>query len=342
MNERKISGPVLRLFFLICGLTPWLFPSEGLSEADNHFRKAAAAAKDSLVVVKVQPANGEERAGEAVNNTGIIVDERGHVLTSLHALAGASAMEVVDMTGTASPAELKAVHQPAGLGLLSTELDGTAVSFADKAPSTGDWVIIGKVRSDGLPARSPVLMPALVSIRDVKIRCHGTNHDNLIAFFSESTNGAASAPLFDREGQVAGILLTADRESVDGRLCYALPGTEVSEIVEELVTGESTRAGWLGVAVTYLQGREGVMVVGVLGESPAHINGLRPGDVLLAIDGDVIGSEEVFMQKVTGYRPGSTAELRIRREGEEQKLEVSIGARPLAISRMTNTPMAEE
>jgi serine protease Do len=84
--------------------------------------------------------------------------------------------------------------------------------------------------------------------------------------------------------------------------------------------------GWLGL---YLDNdRAEAAVVEVIPDSPAAKAGLRPGDVLLAIDDQAAPTREAFIAALRARQPGDQLKLRLRRGEAEQVLVVELGVKP--------------
>ncbi|MBL8738493.1 MAG: PDZ domain-containing protein [Planctomycetes bacterium] len=99
--------------------------------------------------------------------------------------------------------------------------------------------------------------------------------------------------------------------------------------------------GYLGV---YLDTeRKEAIVVEVIPNSPAAVAGLRVGDVLLAVGDRATPDREAFVTALEGHGPGATVVLRLRRDGTEQAVTVTLGKRPASSApppAATTTPAA--
>jgi serine protease DegQ len=97
--------------------------------------------------------------------------------------------------------------------------------------------------------------------------------------------------------------------------------------------------GWLGVetqdltrtlAETFGIGAGGgALVAGVVRGGPAETGGMRPGDVVVAIEGTPIGDTSALLNTVAALRPGSNAAITVVRERKEVKVTVKVGTRPV-------------
>jgi len=66
----------------------------------------------------------------------------------------------------------------------------------------------------------------------------------------------------------------------------------------------------------------------VLKNGPADKAGVRPGDVLLSIEDRPVTDPQGVLNLVAGLAPGASARLKLKRQGEDMELAVTIGRRP--------------
>lgn len=117
------------------------------------------------------------------------------------------------------------------------------------------------------------------------------------------------------------------------------------DALEEIVIGEHQRKngkGYVGiqmgeveVAVPGDKGlRSGVSISMVMPDTPASRAGLKPGDVIVALDHlrwNGGGAIEAFAEAVKKYKPGATVNLEILRNGELKKIPVVLAPRPMGL-----------
>ena len=74
--------------------------------------------------------------------------------------------------------------------------------------------------------------------------------------------------------------------------------------------------------------RRGVLITGVLNDSPAARGGIRPGDVVLRVADRAVTSREDLLATVAALAPGSEASVRVQRGGDTVDLRLTVGERP--------------
>ncbi len=314
------------------------------AEVAPDFAKAAKVADPSLVRVRSSMAVTADpmQTPATFTNTGFVVGTDGYVITSLLAVAGSSQVHVMGPDGRPHDARLIALDQAAGLALLKCDLsDAAPLQFAPEPPAVGQWLALayaGPQPPPGAAASDPSLEPARVAATDAAIHLNGFRWGGVMRMSTRIRSGCAAAPLLDAEGRVVGVVIAAKCEQETGPVwqagdAYGLPAAQVQPIVDRMRRGESRRLGWLGLAVAQEPGdREGARVAAVLESSPAHMAGIRPGDVILEVNGAPvdapIGLAEMLAE--TGPAPDVSIKL-LRGDGHVMQVAADLQPRPLAI-----------
>jgi serine protease Do len=133
-------------------------------------------------------------------------------------------------------------------------------------------------------------------------------------------------------GQVIGVNSMAAR---NGSIGFAIPSNLVKLLIPQLASKGKVEWGWLGVSIAEVSDEDvprlklrearGVLVRGVMPGEPAALGGLRPDDVLVAVDGTPLETPRDLQRVVSSTPVGKRVRVVLLREGRETEVEVTIG-----------------
>jgi len=164
-------------------------------------------------------------------------------------------------------------------------------------------------------------------------------YENFIQTDAAINPGNSGGALTDSAGNLIGVN-TAIYSRTGGSLGigFAIPVSTAKHVMEQIIeTGNVTR-GWIGVEAQEitpelaesfrLSTTTGALIAGVLKGSPADRAGMKPGDILISIDGKAVTDPTAMLNIVASLTPGHSAAVRIRREQKDVDLKVEVGRRP--------------
>jgi len=156
--------------------------------------------------------------------------------------------------------------------------------------------------------------------------------DGVIQTDAALNPGNSGGPLVNARAEVVGVN-TAIIAGAQG-ICFAVPATTAEFVASRLIRDGRVRRSYIGVvgqtiSLTrrhaqrfHLAVQGGVLVTGVTPDSPAEQAGLRPRDIIIAIDNGVVGSVDDLLRQLTEDLIGREAQLSILRAGTQQTLRV--------------------
>jgi S1-C subfamily serine protease len=156
--------------------------------------------------------------------------------------------------------------------------------------------------------------------------------DQIIRTTAPMHDGFAGGALIDTSGALLGITTAS---TIRG-LGVVIPAGIAWSTAQHLLEHGGLRRGYLGIAGQPVRlpepqrvdkVEEGLLVVAVSPDAPAARAGILVGDVILAADGQTIGSPEELLDWLTGERIGKAATLRLVRGGKPTEVSVTIGER---------------
>jgi serine protease DegQ len=120
---------------------------------------------------------------------------------------------------------------------------------------------------------------------------------------------------------------------------FAIPINLAKQVMESILANGSVTRGWIGVEPQNLSkelseslelptNTVGVLLSGVLEGGPAARGGVKPGDVLIAVNGNPVKDVRSLLNQIAQIPPGNDAKLAILRKGKEMELTAKTGKRP--------------
>jgi len=268
--------------------------------------------------------------------SGVIVSSKGYILTNHHVVEAADEIEVALIDGKKLKAKAVGSDPETDIAVLQVEGGSVpAITFGDAdALRVGDVVLaIGNPFGVG----QTVTMGIVSALGRSQL---GINtFENFIQTDAAINPGNSGGALIDSAGNLVGIN-TAIYSRSGGSLGigFAIPASSAKNVMEQIIqTGGVTR-GWIGVEAREitpemsesfrLGATAGVLIEGVLRGGPAERAGLKPGDVLVAIEGKPVKDPNAMLNLVAALVPGKPASIRLRRDNKDVDVQVAVGKRP--------------
>ncbi|HEM7890104.1 MULTISPECIES: Do family serine endopeptidase [Burkholderia] len=295
-------------------------------------------AKDPLFRYFFGDRNARKQQDEPAANlgSGVIVSPEGYILTNQHVVDGADQIEVALADGRTATAKVIGSDPETDLAVLKinmTNLPTITLGRSDQS-RVGDVVLaIGNPFGVG----QTVTMGIISAL--------GRNHlgintfENFIQTDAPINPGNSGGALVDVNGNLLGIN-TAIYSRSGGSLGigFAIPVSTARTVLESIITTGSVTRGWIGVepqdvtpeiAESFgLQQKSGAIVAGVLQGGPADKAGIKPGDILVSVNGEDITDTTKLLNTVAQIKPGTPTKVHVVRKGKEFDMNVVIGKRP--------------
>ena len=290
--------------------------------------------------------------------SGSIIDEQGDILTNFHVIANAEKLTVSFGSGKTYPAKVIGKDPDTDLAvirLLETPKEPlTIIPLGDS-----DKLIVGqKVLAIGNPfGLDRTLTTGVISGLQRPIRAqNGRPIEGAIQTDASINPGNSGGPLLDSHGRMIGI--NSQIESPSGASAgvgFAIPVSIAKRIVPQLIRDGEIRRPKLGISprdVESLQNQvrmpvtSGVLIVSVLPGGAAANAGLRGvvqtengdlelGDIIVAIDGEKVDSNDDLFKILDKHKVGDTVSLEIFRQGRRTTVPVRLTEAPAPTQRRT-------
>jgi serine protease Do len=264
--------------------------------------------------------------------SGFIVSNDGYILTNAHVVADADDVTVRLTDRREFPAKVIGFDPHSDVAVIKIDAkDLPTVRIGDpEQVRPGEWV---------LAIGSPFGLDnsATAGIVSATSRAVG-GEENYVPFIQTDVAvnpGNSGGPLFNLRGEVIGMnSMIFSRTGGYMGLSFAIPIDVANDVREQLIkTGHVVR-GRIGVAVQDVNAQlaqsfgldrpHGALVSAVEKDSPAAKAGVKAGDVILAVNGHDIDRVGDLRNQVSQTKPGTTAELRVWREGKENTVKAQV------------------
>jgi len=285
--------------------------------------------------------------------SGVVVDERGYIFTNAHVVGeGVTRIAVTLKDGRELAAELVGKSPKHDLALLRVDPDVLDVPLPVARLGNsddllvGEWAIaIGSPFGQYLADNQPTVTVGVISALHRDIR-QGENEDQVFSDMIQTdaaiNPGNSGGPLVNARGEVVGINAVifsgARNATFNIGLGFAIPVNRVRYVFGEILDHGKVREQWVGMMANNITPQmqvalglpveRGVLVQGIEAEGPADRAGLKPGDVLISIDGITVANTDHANRLIFAHAIGESVEMTISRDDKLQSFRVRIDARP--------------
>ena len=275
---------------------------------------------------------GGNEPGARPSGSGVIVSDSGHVVTNLHVVNNASAVQVQLADGRTLPAKFVGADGPSDIALLKIEAEGLQpLPFGNS-----DKVNVGQmVFAVGNPlGLQETVTQGIISAKGRRALSEAANE-----FFQTDAAvnpGNSGGPLVNLEGEIIGINNSISPQGQG--IGFAIPSNTVRRVFESIRDHGRFIRPWFGAYMRSLTPQlaqqlglpdaSGVLVMLTYEGSPAEKGGVKPGDVIIEFNGKPIRDLIELRNRVAETDIGQKVAMRVRRAGKELSLQTVLAAEP--------------
>jgi Do/DeqQ family serine protease len=267
--------------------------------------------------------------------SGVIVSPDGFILTNNHVIEEADEIQVTLNDGRTAVAQVIGTDPETDLAVLKIGLTGLpAITLGNSDQiAIGDMVLaIGNPFGVGQTVTSGII--SALGRTQLGIN----TFENFIQTDAAINPGNSGGALVDVNGHLVGINTAIySRSGGSMGIGFAIPTSTARQVLEAIVRDGEVVRGWIGVEPQELtaelaeglgiQAGTGVIITGVLQNSPASNAGLRPGDVVTLVGERPVTSVSQLLSAVAALTPGKVATLGVWRRNGAVTLNVTPGQR---------------
>ncbi|MBI5207950.1 MAG: PDZ domain-containing protein [Candidatus Firestonebacteria bacterium] len=303
--------------------------------------KAIEKIKPALVrifVVTTSYANGREIKHESAGS-GAIISPDGYVITNHHVVGKATYIVCTLFDKEEIEAELIAADPLADIAIIkliprekkifhtASFGNSSLIKVGDSVLAMGSPLALSQSVTMGIVSNTELVMPQFFWPFN-KFELEGENIGSIVRWIGHDApiyGGNSGGPLVNLDGEIIGI------NEMGMGLSGAIPGNLAKKVAEELIQNKEVTRSWIGLEIQPLLKssgyKEGVLVSGVIEDSPAQKAGFLPGDILLKIaDKNVlvnfVEQLPIFNQQLMELSIDKNVDAIVLRNNKELKIEV--------------------
>lgn len=263
----------------------------------------------------------------AVTGTGIVLSADGYILTNFHVIETAydngSSILILTYDGDEYTAEVVGIETDSDLAVLKVEAQGlTPATLGDS-----DEMRVGQtIYTVGNPLGelTYTMTSGIISALGRRITTDEAVIVNMFQVDAAINNGNSGGPVFNICGQVIGVVTAKYSQFGMEGLGFAIPVNDACRIAGDLIEkGYVTGKAYLGMSFAnvspsvarYYDMVQGVYICSVEEGSCSETAGLQPGDIIIGIDEETVGTTSDLVDAVRTYSAGDSAELSVWRSG---------------------------
>ncbi len=268
--------------------------------------------------------------------SGVIVSANGYILTNHHVIEAADEVEVALVDGRKAKASVIGSDPETDLAVLKITLkDLPAITFGQSQQVKIGDVVLAVGNPFGVGQSVTMGIVGALSRSHVGIN----TFEDFIQTDAAINPGNSGGALTDTSGNLIGIN-TAIYSRTGGSLGigFAIPVHTAKQIMEQIIQSGSVTRGWLGVSMQDmtqelaesfgLEDATGSLVAGVMKDGPADKGGIKPGDLLVAVQGMRVKNTSETLNSVAALMPDETVTITVIRNKKEISVPVKVGVRP--------------
>jgi serine protease Do len=263
--------------------------------------------------------------------SGFFVSADGFIVTNNHVVQKAKTVSVTTQDGKTLDAKVVGTDPKTDLALIKVSEAGDYpfVAFSKEQPRIGDWVVaIGNPYGLGGTVTAGIISAAGRDIGDGP-------YDRFLQIDAPINRGNSGGPTFNMKGEVVGVntaIYSPSGGSVG--IGFAIPATTVDSVIGALEHGGIVPRGYLGVNIQPvtedmaesmgMKTAKGAIVAEAMSGTPAADAGLKAGDVITKLNGQVVDDASDLTRRIGSFKPSDKVELTYIRDGSEKTASITL------------------
>jgi serine protease DegQ len=268
--------------------------------------------------------------------SGVLVSKDGYILTNHHVTEAADEIKIALADGRSAPAKLVGNDPETDLAVLKVDLQNLpSITFGSSENIKIGDVVLAIGNPFGVGQTVTMGIVSAVGRSHLGI----STFENFIQTDAAINPGNSGGALVDAAGNLVGINSAIySRTGGNQGIGFTIPVSLAKKIMEQIIQTGSVTRGWIGVEVRDLTPEladslrlgpaKGALIAGVLRGAPAERAGIKPGDVVVDINGKPVGDSSSLLNLISDLQPANSAKIKVVRNQKQVEVDVGIGTRP--------------
>lgn len=280
---------------------------------------------------------GRSSLQERATGSGVIISSDGYIVTNYHVIENARELVVTLGSGEELPATVIGADPPTDLAVIKVDRSNLpAAELADSSKVRVGEPAIAIGNPLGLVFQQSVTV-GVISARERSITIQGQKF-TFIQTDAAINDGNSGGALVNIKGKVVGINTAKIKVAGVEGMGFAIPSNMVREIISELISEGKVIRPWMGIYIRNLTPLEaqrlgltvdyGVLVADIEAGGPASKAGIKPMDVIIALEGKKVADSSELQDTLYQYKVGQTIKVTLIRDKQELTLDVTLEALP--------------
>src|SRR3984957_346752 len=282
--------------------------------------------------------------------SGFFVSADGYIVTNNHVVQKAKTVTVTTQDGKTLDAKVVGTDPKTDLALIKVNESGDYpfVAFSKEQPRIGDWVVaIGNPYGLGGTVTAGIISAEGRDIGDGP-------YDRFLQIDAPINRGNSGGPTFNMKGEVVGVntaIYSPSGGSVG--IGFAIPAATVDSVIGALEHGGIVPRGYLGVNIQPvteemaesmgMKTAKGAIVAEAMSGTPAADAGLKAGDVITKLNGQVVDDAADLTRHIGSFKSSDKVELTYMRDGSEKTAQVTLADQKNAtLAKADGSPAQKE
>ncbi|HHL45011.1 MAG TPA: trypsin-like serine protease [Gammaproteobacteria bacterium] len=272
--------------------------------------------------------------------SGVIVSQKGYILTNNHVVKEADAIQVALRDGRGVSATVVGTDPETDLAVLKIKLDNLPSITLSQ---TQDLRIGDVVLAIGNPFGVGQTVTMGIVSATGRSRLGLNTFENFIQTDAAINPGNSGGALVNAAGQLVGINTAIfSRSGGSQGIGFAIPVNLAKGVMNQIIEHGYVIRGWLGIEVQPITPAlakafgtnqlKGAIVTGVFRNSPASAAGLIAGDFLIRIAEQPINNIRAMRDRIASIQPGETVDILLLRDNKLLKKQIVAGERPVQLN----------